>query len=85
MIKRVIGVVFTLLTIATIVFAALEWGNYSSMVFDFELRKLFGATAEATTTETEHTETDEATEAEEELIDGALMIDGAVMINGEGM
>ena len=76
--------VFTLLTVATIIFAALEWGNYSSMVFDFELRKLFGATAEATTTE-KATETDEATEAEEELIDGALMIDGAAMINGEGM
>ena len=45
--------VFTLLTVATIIFAALEWGNYSSMVFDFELRKLFGATAEATTTEKE--------------------------------
>lgn len=33
MIKRVLGVVCTLLILATIVFASLEWGNYRSMVF----------------------------------------------------
>ncbi len=33
MIKRVLGVICTLLIIATIIFASLEWGNYRSMVF----------------------------------------------------
>ena len=33
MIKRVLGVVCTLLIIATIILASLQWGNYSSMVF----------------------------------------------------
>ena len=35
MIKRVLGIIFTLLVIATIIFAALKWGTYRSMVFNF--------------------------------------------------
>ena len=90
MIKRVIGVLFALLTLATIVFASLEWGNYRSMVFDFELSKLFGTLGDSTEADVEAveiediegaTETVEATS--EQAIDGAVMIDGAAMINGE--
>lgn len=33
MIKRIIGVLFTLFVIATIVCATLEFGNYESMLF----------------------------------------------------
>ena len=90
MIKRVIGVLFALLTLATIVFASLEWGNYRSMVFDFELSKLFGTLGDSTEADVEAVdiediegaaETAEATS--EQAIDGAVMIDGAAMINGE--
>ena len=90
MIKRVIGVLFALLTIATIVFASLEWGNYRSMVFNFELSKLFGTLGDSTEADVEAVdiediegaaETAEATS--EQAIDGAVMIDGAAMINGE--
>ena len=81
---------FALLTLATIVFASLEWGNYRSMVFDFELSKLFGTLGDSTEADVEAveiediegaTETVEATS--EQAIDGAVMIDGAAMINGE--
>ena len=90
MIKRVIGVLFALLTLATIVFASLEWGNYRSMVFDFELSKLFGTLGDSTEADVEAVEIEdiegaaEAVEAtSEQAIDGAVMIDGAAMINGE--
>lgn len=93
MIKRVIGVLFALLTIATIVFASLEWGNYRSMVFNFELSKLFGTLGDTTEADVEAVEIEdiediegaaEAVEAtSEQAIDGAVMIDGAAMINGE--
>ena len=85
---------FALLTIATIVFASLEWGNYRSMVFDFELSKLFGTLGDTTEADVEAdveavdieniegaAEAVEATS--EQAIDGAVMIDGAAMINGE--
>ena len=85
---------FALLTLATIVFASLEWGNYRSMVFDFELSKLFGTLGD--TTEADVAADVEAVEIEdiegaaeaveamsEQAIDGAVMIDGAAMINGE--
>lgn len=81
---------FALLTIATIVFASLEWGNYRSMVFNFELSKLFGTLGDSTEAYVEAVdiediegaaETAEATS--EQAIDGAVMIDGAAMINGE--
>lgn len=81
---------FALLTIATIVFASLEWGNYRSMVFDFELSKLFGTLGDSTEADVEAVEIEdiegaaEAVEAtSEQAIDGAVMIDGAAMINGE--
>ena len=81
---------FALLTLATIVFASLEWGNYRSMVFDFELSKLFGALGDSTEADVEAVENEEiegaaeAVEAtSEQAIDGAVMIDGAAMINGE--
>ena len=81
---------FALLTLATIVFASLEWGNYRSMVFDFELSKLFGTLGDTTEADVEAVEIEdiegaaEAVEATSELaIDGAVMIDGAAMINGE--
>ncbi len=32
--KRVLGWIFTLVVIAVVVFAALNWGNYTSMCFD---------------------------------------------------
>ena len=90
MIKRVIGVLFALLTLATIVFASLEWGNYRSMVFNFELSKLFGTLGDSTEADVEAVEIEdiegaaEAVEAtSEQAIDGAVMIDGAAMINGE--
>lgn len=90
MIKRVIGVLFALLTLATIVFASLEWGNYRSMVFNFELSKLFGTLGDTTEADIEAVEIEdiegaaEAVEAtSEQVIDGAVMIDGAAMINGE--
>ena len=35
MVKRIIGVMFTLLVMVVILFAALEWGNYRSLVFNF--------------------------------------------------
>jgi FtsZ-interacting cell division protein ZipA len=35
MIKRVIGVLFTLVVLVVILFAALEWGNYRSLAFNF--------------------------------------------------
>ena len=35
MIKRIIGVTFTLLVMVVILFAALEWGNYRSLLFNF--------------------------------------------------
>lgn len=35
MIKRIIGVTFTLLVMVVILFAALEWGNYRSLIFNF--------------------------------------------------
>lgn len=81
---------FALLTLATIVFASLEWGNYRSMVFDFELSKLFGTLGDTTEADVEAVEIEdiegaaEAVEAtSEQAIDGAVMIDGAAMINGE--
>ena len=81
---------FALLTLATIVFASLEWGNYRSMVFDFELSKLFGTLGDSTEADVEAVEIEdiegaaEAVEAtSEQAIDGAVMIDGAAMINGE--
>ena len=85
---------FTLLTLATIVFASLEWGNYRSMVFDFELSKLFGTLGDSTEADVkadvEAVDIEdiegaaEAVEAtSEQAIDGAVMIDGAAMINGE--
>jgi hypothetical protein len=93
MIKRVIGVLFALLTLATIVFASLEWGNYRSMVFDFELSKLFGTLGDTTEADVEAVENEEIEDIEgaaetaevtsEQAIDGAVIIDGAAMINGE--
>ena len=90
MIKRVIGVLFALLTLATIVFASLEWGNYRSMVFDFELSKLFGTLGDNTEADVEAVEIEDiegaaetAEATSEQAIDGAVMIDGAAMINGE--
>ena len=90
MIKRVIGVLFALLTIATIVFASLEWGNYRSMVFNFELSKLFGTLGDTTEADVEAVEIEDiegaaetAEATSEQAIDGAVMIDGAAMINGE--
>ena len=81
---------FALLTLATIVFASLEWGNYRSMVFNFELSKLFGTLGDSTEADVEAVEIEdiegaaEAVEAtSEQAIDGAVMIDGAAMINGE--
>ena len=81
---------FALLTLATIVFASLEWGNYRSMVFNFELSKLFGTLGDTTEADVEAVEIEdiegaaEAVEAmSEQAIDGAVMIDGAAMINGE--
>ena len=35
MIKRIIGVTFTLLVMVVILFAAFEWGNYRSLIFNF--------------------------------------------------
>lgn len=32
--KRVLGWIFTLVVIAVVVFAALNWGNYTSMCFN---------------------------------------------------
>jgi hypothetical protein len=90
MIKRVIGVLFALLTLATIVFASLEWGNYRSMVFNFELSKLFGTLGDSTEADVEAVEIEDiegaaetAEATSEQAIDGAVMIDGAAMINGE--
>ena len=88
MIKRVLGIIFTLLIITTIVFASLEWGNYRSMVFDFsneqpteELDEAFNEELDAMFDE-EHAE-------DKEFIDGEAMInapvDGEAMINGEAM
>lgn len=81
---------FALLTLATIVFASLEWGNYRSMVSNFELSKLFGTLGDSTEADVEAVEIEdiegaaEAVEAtSEQAIDGAVMIDGAAMINGE--
>ena len=94
MIKRVLGILFTLVTLATIVFASLEWGNYRSMVFDFDLFS-FERRAEAAVEDDVLDEVFEEAE-EAELIDGEAMInggelvdgeavDGEAMINGEGM
>ena len=81
---------FALLTLATIVFASLEWGNYRSMVFDFELSKLFGTLGNSTEADVEAVEIEDiegaaetAEATSEQAIDGAVMIDGAAMINGE--
>lgn len=46
MIKRVLGIIFTVATVATIILAALEWGNYRSMLFDVDLFGL-GVTSES--------------------------------------
>ena len=82
MIKRVLGILFTLVTIATIVFASLEWGHYRSMVFDFDLFS-FERRAEAAVEDDVLDEVFEETE-EAELVDGEP-VDGEAMINGEGM
>lgn len=81
---------FALLTLATIVFASLEWGNYRSMVFNFELSKLFGTLGDTTEADVEAVEIEDiegaaetAEATSEQAIDGAVMIDGAAMINGE--
>lgn len=81
---------FALLTLATIVFASLEWGNYRSMVFNFELSKLFGTLGDSTEADVEAVEIEDiegaaetAEATSEQAIDGAVMIDGAAMINGE--
>lgn len=81
---------FALLTLATIVFASLEWGNYRSMVFNFELSKLFGTLGDSTEADVEAMEIEDiegaaetAEATSEQAIDGAVMIDGAAMINGE--
>ena len=81
---------FALLTLATIVFASLEWGNFRSMVFDFELSKLFGTLGDSTEADVEAVEIEDiegaaetAEATSEQAIDGAVMIDGAAMINGE--
>ena len=34
MIKRIIGTLFTLVTLAIVVFAIMNWGNYRSTIFD---------------------------------------------------
>lgn len=36
MINRLLGWLFTLVALAVVVFAALNWGNYTSMCFDKE-------------------------------------------------
>lgn len=36
MINRLLGCLFTLVALAVVVFAALNWGNYTSMCFDEE-------------------------------------------------
>ena len=89
MIKRVLGILFTLVTLATIVFASLEWGHYRSMVFDFDLFS-FGLRAEAAVEDEVLDEVfEEAEEAElvdgEAMINGGELVDGEAMINGEGM
>lgn len=98
MIKRVIGVLFALLTIATIVFASLEWGNYRSMVFNFDFSRLFGTLGDSTEADVKAVDSAEAVEAEEGVeIENAVeaekaveatseqAIDGADMIDGDAM
>lgn len=72
MIKRVLGIGFTLIVIATIIFASLEWGNYSSMVFNFESREQGEELVEESSNEF----------ADEELAEDAEIINGELMING---
>lgn len=75
MIKRVLGIIFTLLVIATIIFAALKWGTYRSMVFNFG------------TEQQEEIADDEFIDGEEMIngvVDGEEMIDGQEMIDGGG-
>ena len=75
--KRVLGWIFTLVVIAVVVFAALNWGNYTSMCFDKSAEEI-PAVAEneieepaqeplnvqdTENTEEESTETQDATES----------------------
>ena len=93
MIKRVLGILFTLVTLATIVFASLEWGNYRSMVFDFDLFS-FGQKADAESAvlddvdEFDDAMFDDETSANAEPVDSEPVnneefIDGEAMINCE--
>ena len=79
MIKRVLGIIFTLLVIATIIFAALKWGTYSSMVFNFGTEQQEEVAEEIAD--------DEFIDGEEMIngvVDGEEMIDGQEMIDGGG-
>lgn len=52
MIKRIIGVAFTLATLAVVVFAALNYNNYKSMLFERDLYEmLFARSSVSETTE----------------------------------
>lgn len=53
MINRILGWVFTLAVLATVVFAALNWGGYTSMCFDGNAAAESSDTTEATTETTD--------------------------------
>lgn len=53
MINRILGWVFTLVVLATVVFAALNWGGYTSMCFDGNAAAESSDTTEATTETTD--------------------------------
>lgn len=53
MINRILGWIFTLAVLATVVFAALNWGGYTSMCFDGNAAAESSDTTEATTETTD--------------------------------
>lgn len=53
MINRILGWVFTLAVLATVVFAALNWGGYASMCFDGNAAAESSDMTEATTETTD--------------------------------
>ena len=66
MIKRIIGVVATLVILAVVVFAALNYNNYKSMLFERSLYEmLFVRTTTEQPAENEVTEDEPAIENEE--------------------
>lgn len=74
---------FTLLTLGTIVLASLEWDNYRSMVFDFDLFS-FGHSADNEAEVVIEEKPAEPVDGEA-MINGGELVDGEAMINGEGM